>query len=146
LLLNIKGPWNAEFTYIDGSSYVRSVPGLDEFGTSDDQELREFAGTVKYLTKFESDESGRCLKLEEVNKGITEVYLNGKKTGLNWYGLPVFNIDKLLNKGRNRIELVHTTLLSNYAMLLKNNPSAERWSAGYQKMPAGIGGNVIILD
>ncbi len=146
VVLNIQGPWQAVFTHIDGSRYHRSLSSLNEFGTSEDQELNNFAGTVKYLTELESDGSGRWLKLEEVNKGITEVFINGKKAGLNWYGLPVFNINKLLIKGRNRIELVHTTLLSNYVMSLKNNPSAERWSAGYQKMPAGIGGNVLILN
>jgi hypothetical protein len=146
VVLNIQSPWQAEFTHIGGNRYFRSLSSLNEFGTSDDQELNNFAGTVKYLTEFESDGSGRWLKLEEVNKGITEVYINGKKAGLNWYGLPVFNIDRLLFKGKNRIELVHTTLLSNYVMSLKNNPSAERWSTGYHKMPAGIDGKVILLN
>jgi hypothetical protein len=146
VVLKIQGPWQTEFIHTDGSRFVRSMNSLKEFGTKEDSELQNFAGTVKYLTEFESDGRGRWLRFENVNKGITEVYINGKKAGLNWYGLPVFSIDKLQKKGRNRIEIVHTTLLSNYVMSLRNNPPAERWSAGYQKMKAGIDGNVMILN
>jgi hypothetical protein len=143
---NIIGPWQAEFIHVNGSRFSRNFNTLNDFGSTGDDELINFAGTVKYLTEFESDGRGKWLQLEEVNKGITEIYINGKKAGLNWYGLPLFRISDLLVKGRNKIEIIHTTLLSNYVMSLNQNPVAMRWTAGYEKLPAGIVGNVMILD
>ena len=81
-----------------------------------------------------------------MNKGVTEVFLNGEKVGMNWYGKPVFNIEKAVKTGENLLEIKYTTVLSNYAMSLENNPTAERWTRGYEKIPAGLEGEVALFS
>jgi len=137
--------WKAEFIHKNGNTFTREFDKLAEFGTSNEEELSSFAGVVNYLTEFESDGTGSLLALPEVNRGVTEVYINGHYAGLNWYGLPHFNISGLLKPGKNTIEIRHTTLLSNYVRTLKDNPTAARWIAGYESLPSGIDGPVLIL-
>ncbi len=144
-LLVIAGPWEAQFNHHNGTLFKRTFDILEGFGISDDPELNSFSGTVKYVTKFESDGNGSWLLLPEVNKGVTEVMINEKPAGINWYGKPLFNIGGLLENGDNTIELKYTTILSNYVRSLKDNPAAVRWSAGYEIVPSGIDGTIVIL-
>ncbi|NMC36936.1 MAG: hypothetical protein GYA41_01270 [Bacteroidales bacterium] len=143
LIVNTK--WKAEFIHKNGISFSRQLNELVEFGTSEDEELSSFAGTVKYITEFESDGKGNLLVLPEVNRGVTEVYVNGSYAGLNWYGMPRFNISGLLKPGKNRIELKCTTILANYVRTLTDDPVAMRWAKDYSKLPSGLDGEVLIL-
>jgi hypothetical protein len=145
-IVDISGPWKAEFRHCDGTLFNRTFEELKEFGTSDDRELNSFAGTVKYLTEFESNGQGKWLSIDNVNRGVTELYLNGKSAGINWYGKPLFRIDSLLQKGINRIEIRYTTILCNWAMTLKDNRTAMQWTKGYDKSPMGIDGKVQIIE
>jgi len=143
-LLTVEGPWQVGFQHADGRNFERNFEKLKEFGTSDDTDLNTFAGTVYYKTTFNSDGTGTWLTIDKVNKGVTEVYLNGKHAGINWYGKPQFCIDSLLLKGENRLEIKYTSVLSNYVRSLKENPTAVRWTAGYEKIASGLEGDVII--
>jgi hypothetical protein len=44
------------------------------------------------------------------------------------------------------LKIKYSTVLSNYAMSLKNNPAAERWTKGYQKIPIGLEGECVIYS
>ncbi len=142
----IQGPWQAKFDHISGDSFEWHFEKLYNFGTADNIQLNTFAGTVIYSTKFKSDGRGNWLELGEVNKGITEVYLNGSKLGTNWYGRPLFPLNNLLVSGENLLEIRYTGVLSNYSNSLRNNPTAERWTSGYNNIPMGLGGDIIIYD
>jgi hypothetical protein len=142
----IRGPWIAEFHHANGNIFTRSFNELSEFGTSDDEDLSSFAGTVDYKTTFESDGMGKYLLLDIVNKGVTEVYINGRQAGTCWYGKPHFRIDSLISKGENTLEIRYTSVLSNYVRTLVENPTAVRWTSGYDKIPLGLEGPVLILD
>jgi hypothetical protein len=144
--LDIAGPWKAEFMHINGQRFERTFERLNEFGTSDDPDLNSFAGTVNFSTAFNSDGTGKWLELEKVYKGITEVYLNGMQAGISWYGKPVFRIDSLVKNGENRLEIKYVSILSNYVLTLKDNPTAVQWTKGYEKMPVGIEGPVSIKN
>jgi hypothetical protein len=98
-----------------------------------------------YSTEFESDGKGSMLILPDVNRGVTEVYINGTYAGLNWYGQPCFKISGLLKPGINQIEIKYTTLLSNYVRTLNDNPVAMRWTKDYTNLPSGLDGDIIIL-
>jgi hypothetical protein len=137
--------WKAEFKHKNGNVFTREFETLYEFGTSSDIELSSFAGVVNYLTEIESDGTDSILLLPKVNRGVTEVYINGNPAGLNWYGLPCFDISGLLKPGKNKIEIKYTTLLSNYVRTLKDNRTAMQWTKGYEKMPMGIDGRVQII-
>ena len=135
----------ADFIHKNGKNFSRQFNELVEFGTSGDAELSSFAGIVSYLTEFESDGKGSMLVLPDVNRGVTEVYINGSYAGLNWYGLPCFKISGLLKPGKNQIEIKYTTLLANYVRTLNDNPVAMRWTKDYINLPSGLDGDVIIL-
>jgi hypothetical protein len=142
--VTVEGPWKSTFEHVNGQVFEREMNELTEFGTSPDPQLNTFAGTVTYKTTFISDENPKWLQLEKVNKGVTEVFLNGEKAGLNWYGKPVFDLENVIQSGENRLEIKYTTVLSNYVMSLENNPTAKRWTNGYEKIPFGIEGNIIL--
>lgn len=143
-LLVIAGPWEAEFQHINGSSFKRTFDELWQFGTSPDTRLNSFAGTVNYLTRFESDGKYSWLTLNRLNKGVAEVFINGKSAGVCWYGKPLFGISSLVRPGINTLEIKYTTILSNYVRTLKNNPTAVRWTDGYTPVMAGPDGKVVI--
>ncbi len=145
-IFTVEGPWKVTFEHVNGQSFTRNFDKLNQFGTSPDAQLNAFAGTVTYKTTFSLDENAKWLQLEKVNKGVTEVFLNGEQVGLNWYGKPVFNIEKAVKSGENQLEIKYTTVLSNYVMSLGNNPTAERWTRGYTKIPSGLEGEVTLFS
>ncbi len=140
----LEGHWEVEFDHINSVDFKMNMDSLAEFGTSPDSRLNSFAGTVVYSTSFSTSREAEWLQLGKVNKGVTEVFLNGESLGVNWYGKPVFKIGGALKKGNNKLMIKYTTVLGNYAMSLKNNKTAQRWTAGYQKMLMGLEGKVII--
>jgi len=115
---------------------------LTEFGTSDDPRLNNFAGTVTYSVVFKADKEAYMLEFGNVNKGVCEVFLNGKRIGLNWYGKPLFKIEEELIQGNHHLEIKYTTVLSNYVMSLENNTTAQRWTRRYEKISAGLEGEL----
>ncbi|MDD2381021.1 MAG: glycosyl hydrolase [Mariniphaga sp.] len=140
----ITGTWEVVFEHMNGQQFSKSFDKLTELGTSPLPELNTFAGTVTYATTFTKKKEARWLKLENTNKGVTEVILNGKHVGMNWYGPATFNISEALKNGENRLEIKLTTVLNNYAMSLKDNPTAERWTKGFEKIPAGLEGEILL--
>lgn len=143
-ILTVEGPWEVTFEHVNGKTFSRNFDNLEQFGTLPDEQLNTFAGTATYQTTFSSDQNPKWLQLEKVNKGVTEVFLNGKSVGLNWYGKPVFNIENAIRSGKNLLEIKVTTVLSNYVMSLENNPTAERWTRGYELIPVGLEGEVAV--
>ena len=139
------GTWQIKFEHTNGSSFERTFDTLSQFGTSEDPDLNTFAGTATYSTTFNADGSEKWLELDKVNKGVTEVSLNGKTAGINWYGRPRFRIDSLVLKGSNSLEIKYTTVLSNYVRSLKENPTAVRWTEGYDLQPSGLQGYLKII-
>jgi hypothetical protein len=145
-IFTVEGPWEVTFEHINGETFIRNFDKLEQFGTLPDEQLNTFAGTATYKTTFNFNENAKLLQLGNLNKGVTEVFLNGKKVGMNWYGKPVFNIENAVKSGENQLEIKYTTVLSNYVMSLENNPTAGRWTRGYTKIPAGLEGDVAIFS
>jgi hypothetical protein len=145
-IMTVNGPWKTTFEHFNGELFRRTFEHFADFGTSPDPQLNTFAGTVTYSTNFNCDEDAQWLELGKTNKGVTEVFLNGENVGVNWYGKAVFNIGKALKKGENHLEIKYTSVLCNYVMCLKNNPTAQRWTAGYEKIPTGLEDAPVILS
>lgn len=133
-------PWQLRVEHMNGGVFSKSLNKLQQFGTSDDPKLNTFAGTVFYATTFTAKCNEGLLQLGKVNKGVTEVFLNGKKLGVNWYGKPMFSLGDALVKGENKLEIRYTTVLSNYSKSLKDNPTAVLWTQGIENIPMGLEG------
>jgi len=142
----VEGPWHVRLEHINGETFERTISNPEDFGASDDPQLNSFAGVIIYSALFDSDASGGKIELGETNRGVTEVYINGKSAGINWYGRPVFDVKGLLVTGQNKIEIKYTTVLSNYCRILKDNPTAYRWAGRHKIIPCGLTGNVIIIN
>jgi len=142
----LENPWQVKFEHANGTKFERSMKKLYDFGTGKDEQLSTFAGIVTYSTTFNSDKNEGWLELGIVNKGITEVYLNGKQIGVNWYGRPLFRLDNSLKKGENHLLIKYTTVLSNYSRSLKDNTTAMRWTKGFKNIPMGLEGDVTVFS
>ena len=129
----------------NGENVQKTYKELPEFSSTDDIFLNNFAGTVIYRTSFTGDGSYPYLDLGEVNQGITEVYLNDELIGTKWYGNHQYDLSSLIQEGDNKLEIRYTTVLANYCKSLKDNPTAQRWTAGYEKIPLGIQGPVSLV-
>jgi hypothetical protein len=145
-VLVITGPWEVDFHHINGNNFSLTFDEFEEFGTSADGKLNSFAGTVYYKITFDSDGRGKWLSLNNLNRGIAEVFLNGVDAGVCWYGKPEFNISSLLKQGENTLLIKYTSTLSNYVRTLKVNPAAVRWTKGYTPVVSGLSGKVVILN
>ena len=77
--------------------------------------------------------------------GVSEVYVNGEKVGLDWYGGRVSVIPKrLLESGKALVAVKVTTTLGNYMKSLKDNPVAMAWTSGQALSPSGMIGPVML--
>ena len=61
-------------------------------------------------------------------RGVSELYINGEKLGVCWYGNHRFNVKGKLRKGNNIIMVRVTTPLGNYANSLEDNKTAKRYA------------------
>jgi len=134
--------WKLTFNHVNGEVFERTFNTLKEFTSTGDSLLQSFAGKVVYETVLDGDEKHSVLRLNDVNEGVTEVYVNDKKAGIRWYGNHTYDLMPYLNPGENKLKIVYTTLLTNYVSHLKNNATAQRWTAGYLPVPTGIEGPV----
>ena len=81
------------------------------------------------------------LDLGEVNRGITEVILNGVNLGICWYGRHEYNVSKALKQGKNKLEIRYTPVMKNYCLSLKDNQNIK----GENRSAVGIQGPVLLI-
>ena len=135
--------WNMRFDKVDGTTFV--VEDSPLFDLSKDERTADFAGVVTYTAEV-SVASGetRYIDLGDVF-GVSEVYVNGEKVGLDWYGGRVSVIPKrLLESGKALVTVKVTTTLGNYMKSLKDNPVAMAWTSGQALNPSGMIGPVML--
>ncbi|NND08313.1 MAG: hypothetical protein HKN87_18190 [Saprospiraceae bacterium] len=135
--------WDVKFEHIDGRTYSQKMEQLIDFKSSENEAIRNFAGTVTYTTQFENSGVFTFIKLNDVNEGITELVVNGKAAGMKWYGNHCYDISKIVKKGTNLIEIKLTNTLANYCSSLKDNPTAQAWTSLYvtqTPVSSGLGG------
>jgi hypothetical protein len=124
--------WDIKFEHINGTEFNRKMDELIDFKTSDDEAIRNFAGTVIYTGTFENSGKAKYIKLLEVNQAVTELAINGKHVGMLWYGNHTYDISPFIKEGSNKIEIKLTTTLANYCRSLTDNPTAQAWTRSYR--------------
>ncbi len=140
----IDGPWQLALEHKNGSIASLQTDQLIEFSTATDTILQQFAGTAIYKTVIEPKSNYTILDLGDVNRSISELYLNGEKVGEQWYGQHRYDLSEKLQPGKNELEIRIVTVLSNYTRTLKNNPVAIRWGS-HEPTEAGLEGPVRLL-
>jgi len=120
------GTWTAEFHHFDGTVTTSTLPVLLDL--KDMPEWVNFSGTVTYRTEI-SATNGKpsWLNLGKV-VGVSEVAVNGKTLGVQWYGRRIFALGDALQAGTNTVEVKITTSMGNYMKTLKDNPIAQYWT------------------
>jgi hypothetical protein len=144
----LEKPWKLTFKHANGKEFKRTFQNLKEFTSTSDSVLHSFAGKVIYETILDAEDNYSILRLNDVNDGVTEVYVNGKKVGVRWYGEHTYDLEDYLKQGENSLKVVYTAILANYCTHLKDNPAAQRYTNafwdkdGYSLVPVGIEGPV----
>lgn len=118
--------WDIAFTHYDGTKSALS--GVKPFDLGKDERYNSFAGRIVYTTMLEVSPEN-CTHMEfGIENCVSELYVNGVKAGTIWHGRHIYDVSKLLHEGRNEIKLVLTTVLGNYMLSLKDNPTMVKWS------------------
>ncbi|MEX2593932.1 MAG: glycosyl hydrolase [Anditalea sp.] len=137
----IQGPWKIWLNAVNGESSTLSLDKLIDFGQNED--LKTFGGTIIYENAFEASNQGSInyLHLGETH-GVAEIEINDQKIGVQWYGSPVHEISKWVNKGSNTIRIKLITTLGNHMKSLEDNGIAQNWTSYQSIHPMGLLGPI----
>lgn len=144
----INNTWKVEFKHSDGS--VKNVE-MDMLADLKDHPVYvDFSGTVIYRSNLQI-ENVKAVKYLDLGKvyGISELIINGENAGTKWYGRRAYDIEGLLQKGANSLEIKVVTVMGNYMKTLKDNQTAQYWTNNARKaqpiQSMGLVGPVTIL-
>jgi hypothetical protein len=140
----ISGPWSVQLTSVDGANVSIHIPELNDLNQRED--LASFAGTITYRKELDIDgkELPRWLSLGRVH-AISELEINGEPLGVRWYGEHRYEVRGKLHPGMNQISIKVVTTLGNYMKSLKDNPTAQAWTAHTPHYPVGLVGPVNVV-
>lgn len=127
--VELLGRWRVEANHFDGSKREFYMDTLTDFNSLPFPWLKTFAGNISYTLDKEivNPEMFSVIDLGSV-RGVSELYINGEKLGVCWYGNHRFNVKGKLRKGNNIIMIKVTTPLGNYANSLEDNKTAKRYA------------------
>lgn len=123
----LTGPWKVEFRHQTGA--VNEMEMADLKDLIELEPFRHFTGTIvyRYNLQVTDKKDAAWLNLGKAH-GISEVFVNGKSCGVQWYGRRICHIGEHLNAGNNAIEVKIITNMGNYMKTLKDNRVAQYWT------------------
>jgi len=130
-VLTINSDWDIFLSPFIGKKFTYMMTKLTDFILI--PELADFAGEAVYSTKLNLTGNYSKLNLGNVNRGTTEVLVNGKSLGICWYGKHEYDISNLIKQGSNTIEIKYTSVMHNF--LSKDKP----------KSAFGITGPIVLI-
>jgi hypothetical protein len=146
--MKLSGAWKATLKHIDGTTKEISFDELKDL--AEIPELQHFTGTITYRNNLSVTDKDNAvwLNLGKVH-GISELTLNGRSLGIQWYGRRIYNIAQAVVVGDNAIEIKITTNMGNYMKTLTDNKVAQYWTNELRKnqpiQPLGMIGPVSAL-
>lgn len=156
IIKTIEGPFQVDFENKEiGPVQIQVFKELQNWVDFEDEKIKYYSGTAKYLTKFSIEEpntnSDMFINLGEVAV-MAEVKLNGKDIGGVWIAPYRLNISKFLRKGENELEIKVANLWRNRLIKDKNISKNKRYtwtivddiSDGEALHPSGLLGPVTI--
>lgn len=119
--------WTVEFQHINGSNKKTEMNVLKDL--KDMPEFVSFSGTAIYRVTLNVADKSRveCINLGKVY-GVSELIVNGKFLGVQWYGRRIYPLKDALQNGSNTIEVKVITTMGNYMKTLKDNLVAQYWT------------------
>lgn len=139
----VVGPWEVSLQHIENEKKTLQMETLESIHKI--KGFQSFGGEIIYKNQFELRKSiYNSLTIDEIYE-TAEVFLNGQRLGLSWWGNNSFDIKGKTKKGKNKLEIRVTTLLANYVSSLKDNKTAQRWTSRYKDkkpIPCGLAGKV----
>ena len=78
----VENAWMVTGKQVDGQIFNWELTELIDFSTSKDELQNSFGGTLIYKTTINNTDGFTHIDLGNVNKGITALYVNGKKAGI----------------------------------------------------------------
>ncbi len=119
--------WMLELRHIDGTNKKAPLNELKDL--KDVLAYANFSGQAIYQTSIQISDAAKInyLNLGQVH-GVSEVTINGKPAGAQWYGRRLYPTKNMLQAGNNTIEIKVTTSMGNYMKSLTDNPIAQKWT------------------
>lgn len=119
--------WTAQFNHINGNTKSVTLNQLQDLKSM--PAYINFAGNVIYRSQINVNDAS---KLQYLNLGTvygtSELLINGKPAGMQWYGRRIFPVQGMLINGTNTIEVKVATSMGNYMKTLVDNPNAQKWT------------------
>ena len=141
----VEGIWKVTGQRVDNATFNWEMTELIDFSESTDKTQSSFGGELSYRIIISNTDHFTHIDLGDVNEGITELYVNGKKAGKRWYGQAEYPVAEFLKEGSNDIEIRYTTVLANYCKSI-DNPLSNVWTIKYTDLvPTGLQGPVRLL-
>jgi hypothetical protein len=132
--------WTLTFQPADGRpGFVRRLKDLADLSVSADPQVAAFGGTVVYEKELmlERGVEGAVLDLGRP-AGTTQVFVNGRDTGVIWYGDHRHDLAGGLKAGWNSLRIEVTTTLANLFRSMKDEPTAKRLAGWSPKIRMGL--------
>lgn len=132
-LVSMNKKWTVTFKHSDGSVKTADMATLADL--KDLPEYMYFSGTVAYSSTFDVEDPKKAafINLGKVY-GISDLKLNGKDAGIQWFGRRIYPTEGMLKKGENTIEVSVVTVMGNYMKSLKDNVVAQYWTNEKRKV------------
>ena len=123
----VHGSWSVEFRHIDGTVKMLMMDTLKDL--KDLPDYAHFCGTAIYRTQLtvSGNIKFQWLNLGKV-AGVSELSINGKPAGAQWYGRRIYPVSGCLVNGSNTLEIKVITVMGNYMKTLKDNAVAQYWT------------------
>lgn len=117
--------WEVELKH-SREDWVKSVQ-METLQDLKDTEQVRFTGTAVYKKRVQVPEKGAILNLGK-EFGVSELFVNGKSLGVQWYGDRVYKLGDDAIIGENDIEVHVITTMGNYLQTLDDNPTAVKYT------------------
>lgn len=86
-----------------------------------------FTGAAIYKKRIQVRKKGAILNLGKVH-GVSELFVNGKSQGVQWYGNRLYKLGDDVKIGENEIEVHVITTMGNYMQTLDDNKTAVKYT------------------
>ena len=98
------------------------------FDLKDNEKYQHFCGTVVYK-KTIADVAHNVSTILDLGlvEGVSEVFVNGKSAGVQYFGRRIYDIGKHLQDGQNDIEIRVTTTMGNYLKTFSREENPTTW-------------------